>query len=78
MAGAVLYCQQLEQFIAWCRAHLPDTIVRSDRSVDGHWEVLARTGDGRQALLEATQDLWNLSRCDFLIHGDSLAAGSVL
>ncbi|HEY6434437.1 MAG TPA: hypothetical protein VIZ17_20880 [Acetobacteraceae bacterium] len=60
------------EFIAWCRAHLPDTIVRSDRSVDGHWEVLARTGDGRQALLEATQDLWNLSRCDFLIHGDSL------
>jgi hypothetical protein len=60
------------EFIAWCRARLPDTIVRSDRSVDGHWEVLARSGDGRQALLEATQDLWNLSRCDFLIHGESL------
>ncbi len=60
------------EFIAWCRARLPDTIVRSERSVDGHWEVLARTGDGPQALLDATQDLWNLSRCDFLIHGESL------
>jgi hypothetical protein len=59
-------------FIAYCRAHLPDTIVRSDKSVDGNWELLARTGDGRAALLEATQDLWNLSRCDFLIHGESL------
>ncbi|HEX5328280.1 MAG TPA: hypothetical protein VFW75_16550 [Acetobacteraceae bacterium] len=60
------------EFIAWCRSRLPDTLVRSDQSVDGHWEALARSGDGPAAPLAATQDLWNLSRCDFLIRGESL------
>jgi hypothetical protein len=65
-------------FISYCRAHLPGAVVRGDKGIDGHWEVLARSGDGRRALLEATQDMWNLSRCDFLIHGESLLATSAI